>query len=49
MEMDQAYCDVICERYLKFTGQAPIRERDGAAWCREGAVASELAEAATCA
>ncbi len=32
MELDQAYCDVICERFFRFSGKEPIRERDGATW-----------------
>ncbi len=32
MELDPLYADVICERYFKFSGQEPIRERDGATW-----------------
>lgn len=32
MEIDALYCDVICERYFKFTGKSPVRESDGATW-----------------
>jgi len=32
MELDPPYCDVICERYFQFSGNAPIRERDGFEW-----------------
>lgn len=32
MELDPPYCDVICERYFKFSGNSPVRERDGAQW-----------------
>ncbi len=32
MELDQLYCDVICERFFRFSGKDPIRESDGAAW-----------------
>ena len=32
MELDALYSDVICERYFKFTGTDPVRERDGAKW-----------------
>ena len=32
MELDPLYSDVICERFLKFSGVEPIRESDGAKW-----------------
>jgi DNA modification methylase len=32
MELDPLYTDVICERYAKFTGRAPVRESDGVQW-----------------
>jgi DNA modification methylase len=32
MELDSLYSDVICQRYFKFTGTEPVRERDGATW-----------------
>jgi DNA modification methylase len=32
MEIDAPYADVICERFFKFSGIQPIRERDGATW-----------------
>jgi len=32
MEIDPLYCDVICERYLRFVGKAPVRESDGVEW-----------------
>ena len=32
MELDPPYSDVICERFLKFSGVEPIRESDGAKW-----------------
>ena len=32
MELDAPYADVICERFFKFAGVDPIRERDGATW-----------------
>jgi hypothetical protein len=32
MELDALYCDVIAERHFRFSGVAPIRERDGATW-----------------
>lgn len=32
MEIDTLYCDVICERYCKFTGKSPVRESDGVTW-----------------
>jgi DNA modification methylase len=32
MELDPLYVDVICERFAKFAGHDPIRERDGAKW-----------------
>jgi len=32
MELDPLYADVICERFLKFSGVDPIRESDGARW-----------------
>jgi DNA modification methylase len=34
MELDELYCDVICERYAQFSGQPPVRESDGAEWSR---------------
>src|SRR5262249_21915296 len=32
MELDPLYTDVICERFLKFSGVEPVRESDGAKW-----------------
>jgi DNA modification methylase len=32
MELDQAYCDVICQRFFEFTGKSPRRQADGALW-----------------
>ena len=32
MELDLPYCDVICDRFMRFTGKAPVRERDGLVW-----------------
>jgi DNA modification methylase len=32
MELDPMYADVICERFLKFSGVEPVRESDGAKW-----------------
>lgn len=32
MELDQAYSDVICERFFRFSGKEPVRDRDGATW-----------------
>jgi len=32
MELDALYADVICDRYFRFSGKAPIRESDGASW-----------------
>jgi len=32
MEMDPLYCDVICERYMRFSGTPPVREKDGVEW-----------------
>jgi len=32
MELDPLYADVICERFLKFSGAEPVRESDGAKW-----------------
>ncbi len=32
MELDPLYVDVICQRYFKFSGNEPVRERDGATW-----------------
>jgi DNA modification methylase len=32
MELDPLYCDVVCERFFKFSGVAPVREKDGAEW-----------------
>ena len=32
MELDCAYSDVICERFHKFSGTDPVRERDGTKW-----------------
>jgi DNA modification methylase len=32
MELDPLYVDVICERFLKFSGVEPVRESDGAKW-----------------
>ena len=32
MELDPAYCDIICQRYFSFTGNNPIREGDAALW-----------------
>jgi DNA modification methylase len=32
MELDPLYADVICERFLKFSGVEPVRESDGAKW-----------------
>ena len=29
LEIEPRYCDVICERYYRLTGQLPIRESDG--------------------
>lgn len=44
MEIDPLYCDVICKRYLDFTGESPVREKDGALWqeeCRKKTPAPE--------
>jgi DNA modification methylase len=30
LELDPAYCDVICQRWSKLTGRSPVRESDGA-------------------
>ncbi len=32
MELDPLYADVICERFLTFSGIDPVRERDGVKW-----------------
>jgi DNA modification methylase len=32
MELDTLYADVICDRFLKFSGVEPVRESDGAKW-----------------
>lgn len=32
MELDAPYADVICERFFRFAGVDPVRERDGAKW-----------------
>ncbi|MFO0938301.1 MAG: DNA methyltransferase [Gemmataceae bacterium] len=32
MELDTLYCDVIVDRFYKFTGIDPVRERDGVKW-----------------
>jgi len=32
MELDAPYCDVICERYARFSGKSPVRESDGVLW-----------------
>jgi len=32
MELDPPYADVICQRFLTFSGVEPIRESDGAKW-----------------
>jgi DNA modification methylase len=32
MELDPLYADVICDRFLKFSGVEPVRESDGAKW-----------------
>ena len=32
MELDELYCDVICQRFLTFTGVEPVREKDGMKW-----------------
>lgn len=32
MELDCLYADVICERYLRFSGVEPVRNSDGAKW-----------------
>ena len=32
MELDPLYADVICQRYLSFTGKSPVREGDGVEW-----------------
>jgi DNA modification methylase len=32
MELDPLYADVICDRYTRFSGNAPIRESDGTKW-----------------
>ena len=29
MELDQAYCDVIVDRFQRFSGQAAVLERTG--------------------
>ena len=29
MEMDPLYCDLICQRFVQFSGKQVIRERDG--------------------
>lgn len=34
MELDPLYADVICERYLRFSGNSPIKDSDGAQWSR---------------
>jgi DNA modification methylase len=32
LEIDQTYCDVICQRWADYTGKDPILERTGEAW-----------------
>ena len=32
MELDAHYVDVICERFLKFTGIEPVRGQDDKKW-----------------
>ncbi len=32
LELDPLYCDVICERFAKFSGFDPFRESDGQSW-----------------
>jgi DNA modification methylase len=46
MELDQAYADVICERFFKFSGKEPVRERDGATWSSLNAALPEKTPAA---
>jgi DNA modification methylase len=34
MEIDPVYCDVTLDRWAEFTGQDPVRERDGVKWSK---------------
>lgn len=47
MELDAPYADVICERFFRFSGIDPIRERDGAKWSALKTVMPEKTPAET--